>query len=80
MKTLPVGQFKSQFSSVVDDLRRGEEVMITYGRKREPLATIVPQSKIKKPDYSVKIGDLEAKGWKYKMYDFEMTDEEFLNS
>lgn len=80
MKTLPVGQFKAQFSSVVDDLRRGEQVMITYGRKREPLATIIPQSQLKKPDYSIPIGTLKDKGWTYSMHNFEMTDEEFLNS
>lgn len=80
MKTLSVGKLKAEFSSVVDDLKQGREVMITYGRKKEPLATIVPQSKLQKPDYSIKIGTLKDKGWKYKMKNFEMTDEEFLNS
>lgn len=78
VKTMTVGQLKADFSAVVDDLKRGREVAITYGRKKVPLATIVPQSKLKQPDYSVKLGTLEAKGWTYKMKDFEITTEEFL--
>ena len=49
MKTLSVGKLKTQFSSVVDDLKQGKEVAITYGRKKGPLTTIIPQSKLAKP-------------------------------
>jgi antitoxin (DNA-binding transcriptional repressor) of toxin-antitoxin stability system len=80
MKTLSVAELKSQFSSVVTDLRKGEEVVITYGRSKKPLATIVPQSKLNKPNYSVKLGDLEETGYTYTMKDFEMSDEELLRS
>jgi antitoxin (DNA-binding transcriptional repressor) of toxin-antitoxin stability system len=79
MKTLAVGQLKAQFSSVVDDLKQGKEVMITYGRKKVPLATIVPQSRLNHPDYSIKPGDLQAAGWTYEMKDFEITDEELFS-
>jgi antitoxin (DNA-binding transcriptional repressor) of toxin-antitoxin stability system len=78
MKTLSVAELKSQFSSVVNDLRQGEEVAITYGRSKKPLATIVPQSKMNKPDYSIKLGDLQDAGWTYETKDFEMSDEELL--
>lgn len=78
MKTLSVGKLKAEFSSVVDDLKQGKEVMITYGRNKVPLATIVPQSKMAKPDYSIKAGDLRDAGWTYEMKDFEITDEELL--
>jgi antitoxin (DNA-binding transcriptional repressor) of toxin-antitoxin stability system len=78
MKTLSVAELKSQFSSVVTDLRKGEEVVITYGRSKKPLATIVPQSKMNKPDYSIKLGDLQDAGWTYEMKDFEMSDEGLL--
>lgn len=78
MKTLSVADLKSQFSSVIIDLRNGEEVAVTYGRNKEPLATIVPQSKLPIPDYSIKLGDLRDQGWAYKMHNFAMTDEELL--
>ena len=80
MKTLSVAKLKSQFSSVITDLRQGHEVAITYGRNKEPLATIVPQSKITKPNYSIKLGDLKAQGWTYQLNNYEITDMELLNS
>lgn len=78
-KSLTVAELKAQFSSVVADLRAGEEIVITYGRNKTPLATLVPSPKAA-PDYSIEIGDLEKAGWTYEMHNFEMTDEEFLNS
>ncbi len=79
MKILTVAKLKAEFSSVIDDLKQGHEVVITYGRKKEPIATIVPQSKLKKPDFSLQLGDLKKAGWTYQMKNFEITDEEFLN-
>lgn len=80
MKTMTTAMFKANFSKVVDELKKGNEVMITYGRGKKPLATIVPQSKMNKPNFSVKIGDLKEAGWTYKLKDFEMTEEELLLS
>ena len=79
MKTMTVAKLKAEFSSVVNELKQGNEVTTTYGRKKEPLGTIVPQSKLAKPDYSIKLGDLQKKGWRYKMKNFEMTDEELFD-
>lgn len=80
MKTMTTANFKANFSSVVDELKKGNKVAITYGRNKQPLATIVPQSKLIKPDYSVVLGDLEDAGYTYKLIDFEMTDEDLLKS
>jgi antitoxin (DNA-binding transcriptional repressor) of toxin-antitoxin stability system len=80
MKSLSVGKLKAEFSSVVDDLKQGKEVVILYGRKKEPLATIIPQSKLTMPDYSIRLGDLKAQGWTYKLNNFEMSVEELLDS
>jgi antitoxin (DNA-binding transcriptional repressor) of toxin-antitoxin stability system len=80
MKTLSVAKLKAQFSSVVVDLRNGEEVAITYGRNKQPLATIIPQSKLAQPNHAIPLGDLQKKGWSYAMRDFEMSDEELLST
>ena len=80
MKTMTIAKFKANFSDVVDELKKGNEVAITYGRNKTPLATVVPQNKLKKPDYSIKLGDLEDAGYTYKLKDFEMTEEELLKS
>ncbi len=47
--------------------------------KKEPLGTIVPQSKSVKPDYSINLGDLKQQGWSFKMKDFEISEQELLN-
>jgi hypothetical protein len=39
MKTITTADFKANFSSVVDELKHGNKVIITYGREKEPLAT-----------------------------------------
>jgi antitoxin (DNA-binding transcriptional repressor) of toxin-antitoxin stability system len=80
MKTMTTADFKANFSTVVDELRHGNKVIITYGRKKEPLATIIPQSQLKEPNYSVELGDLKSRGWTYTLKDFEMTEEELINS
>lgn len=80
MKTLTAANLKAQFSSVVAELKQGREVAITYGRNKEPLATIVPQSKITKPNYSIELGDLKANGWSYKMTNFEISDEDLVET
>ncbi len=80
MKTMTTADFKANFSSVVDELKHGNKVVITYGRKKVPLATIIPQSQLEKPNHSVRVGDLKSQGWTYALNDFEMTEEELINS
>ena len=48
MKNLPVAEVRSKFSSVLKDVAEGEEVDITFGRKKEPIAVIVPIDEYKK--------------------------------
>jgi antitoxin (DNA-binding transcriptional repressor) of toxin-antitoxin stability system len=80
MKTMSVAELKSQFSSVVSDLKQGKEIVITYGRGKKPLGKIVPQSKLRVPDYSIKLGDLQAQGWSYSMKNFDLTDEDLIGT
>ncbi len=42
MKTLPVGELKAQFSEVLELVKKGESFGIVYGRKKKPIAMIVP--------------------------------------
>lgn len=77
---MTTADFKANFSSVVDELKHGNKVMITYGRKKEPLVTIIPQCQLEKPNYSVELGDLKSQRWTYTFKDFEMTEEELINS
>lgn len=37
MKTMTTAELKANLSLVVEELKQGREVTITYGRKKEPL-------------------------------------------
>ena len=75
MKTLAVGELKTHFSEVIEQVRAGEEIIITYGKKKENVAVLIPYSAYKTK--SIKLGSLADK--KMKIHDdFKMTEEEFL--
>jgi len=42
MKMLPVGELKAQFSEVLEKVKMGESFGILYGKKKKPVAMIVP--------------------------------------
>jgi antitoxin (DNA-binding transcriptional repressor) of toxin-antitoxin stability system len=77
MKTLPVGELKAQFSKVLELVEKGESFGILYGKKKKPIAMIVPYTEkvIKKER---KLGFLEGKVEINFKDDFSMTEEEFV--
>lgn len=77
MKTLPVGELKAQFSEVLEKVQLGESFGILYGKKKKPIAMIVPfvESKIKKER---KLGLLEGKVNIKFSEDYQMSEEELL--
>lgn len=77
MKTMSVAELKNRFSSVLETVEAGEEIIIAFGRKKEKIAVIVPyKTYIKRKKRT--LGTLKDRG-KLVMADFEMTDEELLN-
>lgn len=76
MKTMTVANLKSKFSLVLDDLRRGEEIVIEYGKSHEKLGVIVPYKKYN--PVQRKIGILKKASFEMKE-DFKMTEEELLS-
>lgn len=79
MKNLQVAELKTNFSEVLEDVKNGEEITISFGRKKEKIAVIIPYSKYKK-NIKRKLGILENKA-SYKIdKNFKFTDEDFLNS
>lgn len=75
MKTMSVGEFKAHFSQVLKDVEKGEKIGITFGRKKEVKAFLVPKEESKEPR---KLGILEGKGKVSFKEDFKMTEDEFL--
>ncbi|HQO04106.1 MAG TPA: type II toxin-antitoxin system Phd/YefM family antitoxin [Spirochaetota bacterium] len=78
MKTLQVGELKSKFSKVLDYIKNGEEVTISFGKKKEKLAVIVPYSKYKKGIHR-ELGILKNKASFEIHNDFKISDEELFN-
>jgi len=77
MRTMTVGEFKSRFSEVLKDVEKGERIGITFGRKKEVKAMLVPTEDSKKEPR--KLGILQGKGTVVFKKDFKMTDEELIN-
>jgi antitoxin (DNA-binding transcriptional repressor) of toxin-antitoxin stability system len=80
MITLPVGEFKSQFSDVLKKVGNGEEFVISFGKQKQKVAAIIPYEKFKKRQKARKIGLLKGRA-RYKIQkDFKMSETEFLAS
>lgn len=75
MKTFPVGKFKTHFSEIIAQVRAGEEIIITYGKKKENVAVLIPYAAYK--TRRVQLGLLQNKTLKIND-DFTMSGEELL--
>ena len=79
MKTMPVGELKRHFSEVLADIKGGEHIVISYGRKKTKVAVIIPFSQYVKGS-GVKLGLLSNKARCEFADDFEMTIEELIGT
>ena len=75
MKTYPVGEFKTHFSEIIERVRAGEEIIISYGKKKEKVAVLIPYAAYKTK--TIRLGLLQDKSLKIHD-DFKMTEEELL--
>jgi antitoxin (DNA-binding transcriptional repressor) of toxin-antitoxin stability system len=76
MKTMAVEELKTRLSNILEEVRHGEKVGISYGRSKKPIAMIVPFVEQEKTER--KIGILDGKTRIEFRDDFEMTAEELL--
>ena len=74
MKTYSVADFKAHFSEILGMVQEGEEIGISYGKKKEVVAILVPKKKQKKRV----LGALEGKVKIEFGPDWKMTAEELL--
>ena len=79
MKTLQVGELKTKFSQVIEDLKSGEEITISYGKKHEKIAVIIPYSKYKSSS-TRQLDILSGKASYHISQDFAISDESLLDS
>ena len=76
MKTMTVGEFKAHFAEVVEQVRSGIAIAVTYGRRKEIVGYFLPKSK--KSKGKRKLGLLQGKATAIFKPDFKITEEEFL--
>lgn len=80
MKTLTVGELKANFSEVLSTvLKTGEAVVISYGKKKERVAALVPIDQVKPASKRV-LGTFGTKASVTFKPDFSLTDDEFLQA
>jgi len=79
MQTFTIGELKARFSEVLEKLRNGQEIVISYGKRREKIAVIVPYSAyVSKPER--KFGLLKGHAECIIHDNFEISEEEMLAS
>ncbi len=79
MKTVPLAEVKTHLSSLLKEVEGGKEIAISFGRKKETIAVIIPFSEYKK-NQKRKLGSLIGKMEAVFSENFKMTDEELLGS
>ena len=77
MKTMTVGELKSHFSEVLGQVQQGEEIVVSFGKKREKVAVLIPFARYARPRRS--LGLLAGKGSFSLRDDFKLGDEELLS-
>ena len=78
MQTMTVGHFKSHFSQVLDFVQHGEDVVISYGKKKEKIAVLVPYDRYEGKTGRI-LGLLADKASFSIPADFKVSDDELLS-
>lgn len=72
MITMSVGEFKTHFSEVLEQVKAGEKIAVTFGKKKEVVGYFMPEIPKRK------LGILEGKATFKFAEDHEVTAEDFL--
>ncbi len=78
MQTMTVGHFKAHFSEVLGLVQHGEDVVISYGKKKEKIAVLVPFDRYEgKPQRT--LGLLAGKASFSTSTGYKISDDELLS-
>ena len=77
MRTCTVGIFKSQFSEILDEVLHGHEIAISYGKKKETVAVLIPFKQYKKKKR--KLGLLKNKARFTIKSDFKISEQDLIS-
>lgn len=73
---MTVGEFKTHFAEVLEQVKAGIGFAVTYGRKKEIVGYFLPESQLVKPKR--KLGILEGKAKVTFKDDFKMSEEDLI--
>lgn len=77
MVTMTVGELKARFSDALEMIKKGHNIVISYGRRKEKIAVLAPYSRLYgRP--TRKLGLLAGKASFALKKDFQVSDEEVL--
>lgn len=79
MKILQIAELRSKFSALLKEVSMGHEIGISYGRKKETIAVIIPIDEYKKMK-ARRLGTLQGKATVEFKGEWKLSDEELLNS
>ena len=77
MKTITVGEFKAKLSEILERVSKGEEFVVSFGKKKMNIAALIPFRNYKKSKKR-KIGLYNGKVKYSVSEDFKMTAEELI--
>ena len=78
MKTLQVTEAKNNFSSILREVKSGNEIAIAYGKEKQAIAIIISYEKWRKKQKR-QLGTLEGKMSVEFAKNWTITDEELIN-
>jgi len=79
MEVITVGELKARFCEILEQVIKGQEIVISFGKQRKKVAVLVPYSRFKgKPER--KLGLLKGRASCRIHDDFKLSDEEMLTS
>lgn len=79
MQTIQVGEFKARFSEIIEAVRAGETVVVSYGRSRENVAALIPFAQLPAAEPR-RLGILAGQASVEFAPDFELNDEDLLRA
>ncbi len=79
MQTVQVAEFKARFSEIIEAVRAGKTVVVSYGKSRKNVAALVPYDQL--PAAAPRrLGILSGQASVSFASDFEISEEEFLRA
>ena len=79
MQVISVGDFKARFSEILNQVKKGQEIVISFGKQRKKVAVLMPYNQLKHRPQR-KLGLLKGRASYRIRDDFKLSDEEILAS